>query len=578
MRHEEADSQSGAVDNEHVAEANTRSNSTALKKETIVPSVATEVINQPRDATEEEIKTLRHVSDRIPTAAWIVILAGAAERATYFGIIAPWQNYMQNARESNDNPGALGLGQSTATNIFNAFFLFSFLTPMLFALLSDIYIGRYKSLMAGLALYLIGCLLLLLTSLPVALDHGAGLPGLILAMIFIGFGAGCIRATYFPFIGDQYVQKKPQLLRQHNDENVIVDGTRTLQLLYNLYYWFTNVAALSTIATTFLEKEVDFWAAYALCTACLCISIIILVLWARRLVRVEPQGNNLPQAVKVALCAVRSGWKLENAKQSYQMVHSGETVLWSDKFVDELKRGLLACRVILSYVIFYLCVNQMFNNLVSQAGQMNLHGVPNDMIQAFSGVACILIGPLIQHLYNFLASQKIPFRPIARIAVAFMFCGGTMAYATGVQKLIYVTEPCYDQPRACQASENGKLPNDINVWVQIPIYFILAVGEILGFVTASEYAYSKAPQDMKTMVQAFIQVTACAGSALGMALSPVAKDPDVLVMYACLAGVMTLSAALFYWRFRKYDKIDEELNQMDFQEAAEGASRESSRC
>lgn len=38
-------------------------------------------------------------------------------------------------------------------------------------------------------------------------------------------------------IGDQYVQKKPQLLRQKNGECVIVDGTRTLQLLYNLYYW-----------------------------------------------------------------------------------------------------------------------------------------------------------------------------------------------------------------------------------------------------------------------------------------------------------------------------------------------------
>ena len=69
------------------------------------------------------------------------------------------------------------------------------------------------------------------------------------------------------------------------------------------------------------------------------------LLTSRSLVRVEPQGNILPQAVKVALCAVRSGWKLENAKQSYQIAHFSETVLWSDKFVDELKRGLLACRV-----------------------------------------------------------------------------------------------------------------------------------------------------------------------------------------------------------------------------------------
>ena len=46
---------------------------------------------QPRDATEEEIESLPHVTDRVPVAAWVVVLAGAAERSTYFGIIAPWR-------------------------------------------------------------------------------------------------------------------------------------------------------------------------------------------------------------------------------------------------------------------------------------------------------------------------------------------------------------------------------------------------------------------------------------------------------------------------------------------------------
>jgi proton-dependent oligopeptide transporter, POT family len=57
---------------------------------------------------------------------------------------------MQNPRGDPARPGILGLGQSTAVNIYNAFFLFSFLTPMLFALLSDMWLGRFKTLMLGL--------------------------------------------------------------------------------------------------------------------------------------------------------------------------------------------------------------------------------------------------------------------------------------------------------------------------------------------------------------------------------------------------------------------------------------------
>jgi POT family proton-dependent oligopeptide transporter len=128
------------------------------------------------------VDSLPHVADKVPFAAWAVILAGAAERFTYFGIISPWrtqessfllsltlsfllfffqksdmyltntalENHMQNPRGNGALPGILGLGQSTAVNIYNAFFLFSFLTPILFALVADLWLGRFKTLMVGL--------------------------------------------------------------------------------------------------------------------------------------------------------------------------------------------------------------------------------------------------------------------------------------------------------------------------------------------------------------------------------------------------------------------------------------------
>ena len=57
-------------------------------------------------------------------------------------------------------------------------------------------------------------------------------------------------------------------------------------------------------------------------------------------------------ATKTMLCAAKSGFKLENAKQPHQYTRYGRTVPWSDQFVDEMKRGLLACRVM--YVKRYL--------------------------------------------------------------------------------------------------------------------------------------------------------------------------------------------------------------------------------
>src|SRR5204863_6286888 len=143
---------------------------------------------------------------------------------------------------------------------------------------------------------------------------------------------------------------------------------------------------------------------------------------------------------------------------------------------------------------------------------------PNDAIQAINPIACILLGPIIQKLlYPFLTKRKIPFRPIARVAVGFITTIAAMAYAAGVQRLIYNAGPCYEKPLACKASDSGRIPNRVNVVLQTPVYAILAFAEIFSFVTASEYAYSKAPKDMKAVVQAFTQLTAGVGASLGMA-------------------------------------------------------------
>lgn len=104
-----------------------------------------------------------------------------------------------------------------------------------------------------------------------------------------------------------------------------------------------------------------------------------------------------------------------------------------------------------------------------------------------------------------------------------------MAYAAIVQYLIYRSPPCYNRPLECPASDGGKLPNKVHVAVQTPAYALIGLSEIFASITGLEYAYTKAPLSMKSFVTAMFLLTNAFGAALGIALSPTAKDPKLQV-------------------------------------------------
>jgi hypothetical protein len=61
----------------------------------------------------------------------IVALIELAERAAYYGVSGPFQNYIQNTYKGPSGlPGALGLGQSAATRFTNFFQFFCYVTPV----------------------------------------------------------------------------------------------------------------------------------------------------------------------------------------------------------------------------------------------------------------------------------------------------------------------------------------------------------------------------------------------------------------------------------------------------------------
>jgi POT family proton-dependent oligopeptide transporter len=60
------------------------------------------------------------------------------------------ENYIQNSKTDPLHPGALGLGQSTASMLVNVFLLLSYLTPIAAGIISDNYLGRFRTIRISL--------------------------------------------------------------------------------------------------------------------------------------------------------------------------------------------------------------------------------------------------------------------------------------------------------------------------------------------------------------------------------------------------------------------------------------------
>lgn len=136
----------------------------------------------------------------------------------------------------------------------------------------------------------------------------------------------------------------------------------------------------------------------------------------------------------------------------------------------------------------------MTNNLTSQAATMQLHGVPNDIINNLDPLALIIFIPIMdQFVYPGLRKMGFHFTPIKRIYAGYLLASASMIAAAVTQYYIYKLSPCGNHPSSCDEAA------PINVWVQAVPYVLIAFSEIFASITGYEYAYTKAPKNMKSL-------------------------------------------------------------------------------
>lgn len=194
-----------------------------------------------------------------------------------------------------------------------------------------------------------------------------------------------------------------------------------------------------------------------------------------------------------------------------------EWMNFDDEWVEEVRRGFLACKVFCWFPIYCkfddlitrvvvltnsgLAYGQMTNNLTSMAATMELNGVPNDVVANFNPISILLIGPLMNILvYPALRKSRINFSPIKRIAVGFALAAFAMVASCVTQAYVYRLGPCGTNASKCEDSDGNSLYAPISVWIQLVPYGLIGFSDVLGSVTALEYAFTKAPENMRSTV------------------------------------------------------------------------------
>jgi proton-dependent oligopeptide transporter, POT family len=136
-----------------------------------------------------------------------------------------------------------------------------------------------------------------------------------------------------------------------------------------------------------------------------------------------------------------------------------------------------------------------------------------------------------------------------------------MVYASVLEHYLYITSPCHDfQPSGCVDADKNPLHSPINVWVVSGPYILVAVSEVFASITSLEYAFTKAPKRMRSVVMAISQFQTALSSAINFALVDVNVEQKFMWLFASFAITAWVIGTIFFFSFRVLDKREAELN------------------
>lgn len=411
--------------------------------------------------TLEERTTLRKVHDSIPWISWSLCFVEMSERASYYGVKAAFNNYMQfplpeggpgtgaiDPSKPNAHAGALNLGLQTASALGLFFTFFAYVVPIFGAWIADVKIGRYQAIVWGVVIGAVAHVIMVGGAAPALLQAGKGVAIFLVSFFLLAIGAGIFKPNIAPTVIDQYKYQKEYTKVLKSGEKVLVDPETTVNHIMLIFYAFVNVGAFFSIAVVYIEKYHSFWLAYLVPGIVYLLLPILLAFTYKRTIRTPPQGSDLTRFTKITISALKASKGNIFSKNLWHNVTPstlaarGINAGYTEKHLDDVKRTWQAVQIFLYVPVWNLNDGGVGSVLSNQGAAMTSDGAPNDLLGHFNPLVIIGFAPLMAEVvYPFLNRRGIKFGRINRMTFGFALATISSVIGAVVQYRVYETSP-----------------------------------------------------------------------------------------------------------------------------------------
>jgi len=462
---------------------------------------------------------------RMPSSIPYIVANEFAERFCFYGVNAILVAYMIDF---------LKFGDAKAATWQALFKSGAYFFPLLGAMVSDIFLAKFRTIISFSMVYVAGCF---------TLAFSTGETSLVIGMFLMAFGTGGIKPCVSTNVGDQFTSSNAHLIERA------------------FSYFYIAINAGSSISIYFcpeLLADPDYGPKFAFGLPGVMMAFATLVFWlGRKKFAVVPaampkpglalpaflllffavlaftawvfmvSGRNILVAT-FTLLGTFAGVAALFLKTGLRNVLPTELRAWLERSLtgDGLKIVGKLLGLYLFVAFFWSLWDQSNGNswtIQAQSALMDkrlfgfLAGVPGfeslaayemlpAQVQVVNGIFILILVPIFTFGIYPLLGKLFEVTPLRKIGIGFFVVASSFLIVAWVEGRI----------------QDG---HSVSMWWQIAAYGVLTAAEVLVSITALEYSYKQAPLYMKSFIMSLFLLSTSVGNAFTAAVNSIMVEP-----------------------------------------------------